>query len=70
MFWALAQREKDRKKWREEALKEGREQGREQGREYERARIERQLAERGIELPPEAIEIIKASHNGDGDVKE
>ena len=70
MFWALAQREKDRKKWREEALKEGLEQGLEQGleigRENERDRIARELAERGIELPQEALEIIKALHIGNG----
>ena len=66
MFWALAQREKDRKKWREEALKEGLEQGLEQGRENERDRIARELAERGIKLPQEALEIIKALHIGNG----
>ena len=40
MFWALAQIKKDRERFREE--------GREEGRENERARIERELPERGI----------------------
>ena len=74
MFWALAQREKDRQRWREEALKEGREvglemgreEGREEGREDERSRIERQLAAQGIAVPPEALEIIRSTHNGNG----
>ena len=58
MFWALAQREKDRKRWREEALKEG--------RENERARIERELSKQGIELSPEILEIIRDPHSGNG----
>ena len=90
MFWALAQREKDRQRWREEALKEGREvgremglemglemgreeglemgreEGREEGREDERSRIEKQLAAQGIAVPPEALEIIRSTHNGNG----
>ncbi len=75
MFWALAQREKDRKKWREEALKEGRElgfamgreEGREEGREGERSRIEQELAVQGIAVSTEALEIIRSAHNGNGD---
>ena len=79
MFWALAQREKERNKWREEALKEGLEQGlkqgtargieegREIGREDERARIQRELAAEGIELPPEALKIIRSPHAGNGE---
>ena len=69
MFWAMAQIKKDRERFRREGL----ELGREQGREDERTRIERQLAERGIEIPPEAIEIIRSPVNGssrNGDVKE
>jgi len=52
---------------------EGREEGLELGREDERTRIERELAERGIELSPEAIEIIRSPVNGssrNGDLKE
>ena len=76
MFWALAQIKKDRERFRNEGLElgreeglelgreEGREEGLELGRENERARIERELAERGIEVPPEAIEIIRAPLNG------
>ena len=56
MFWALTQIKKDREKFRREGL--------EQGREDERARIERELAERGIDVSPEAIEIIRAPLNG------
>ena len=77
MFWALAQIKKDRERFRREGLELGREEGREEGlelgREDERTRIERQLAERGIEVPPEAIEIIRSPVNGsgrNGDVKE
>ena len=82
MFWALAQREKDRARWREEALKEGREEGLEkgrekgleegreegleEGRENERTRIVRELAAQGIALPPEALDIIRSTHNGNG----
>ena len=62
MFWALAQREKDRQRWREEALREG--------REDERARIERELAQRGIEVPREALEIIRTPQNGSSRVGE
>ncbi len=54
MFWALAQRQKDIDKWR----KEGREEG--------RTRIERELVEQGIEVPPEAIQIIRSSLAGSG----
>ena len=86
MFWALAQREKDRKRWREEALDEGREtgielglqqglqegrqQGLQEGREDERARIERELADNGVELPPEILEIIRDPHSGNGRITE
>ena len=81
MFWALAQIKKDRERFRreglelgrEEGLELGREEGLELGREDERTRIERQLAERGIEIPPEAIEIIRSPVKGssrNGDVKE
>ena len=56
MFWALAQIKKDRERFRRE--------GREEGREDERARIERELTERGIEVSPEAIEIIRSPVNG------
>ena len=56
MFWTLAQIKKDRERFRREGL--------ELGREDERARIERDLAERGIEVPPEAIEIIRSPVNG------
>ena len=78
MFWALAQREKERQRWREEALQEGREAGlamgreegreagREEGRETERARIERELSAQGITLPTEALDIIRSTHNGNG----
>ena len=52
MFWALAQRQKDIDKWRKE------------GREDERTRIERELVEQGIEVPPEAIQIIRSSLAG------
>ncbi len=88
MFWALAQIKKDRERFREEGLELGREEGREQGREEgreqgreeglelgredERTRIEQELAERGIEVPPEAIEIIRSPVNGssrNGDAK-
>ncbi len=62
MFWALAQRQKDIDKWR----KEGREEGWEEGREDERTRIERELVEQGIEVPPEAIQIIRSSLAGSG----
>ncbi len=72
MFWALAQREKDKEKWREEGREKGREEGREKGREEgrekgredERTRIERELSEQGIEIPPEAIRIIRSSLPG------
>lgn len=72
MFWAMAQIKKDRERFRREGLELGREQGlelgreegREEGRENERARIERELAERGIKIPPEAIEIIRSPVNG------
>ena len=60
MFWALAQIKKDRERF----LEEGLELGLELGRENERTRIERELAERGIEIPPEAIEIIRSKVNG------
>ena len=85
MFWALAQIKKDRERFRREGLElgreeglelgreEGREEGLELGREDERTRIERELAERGIELSPEAIEIIRSPVNGssrNGDIKE
>ena len=56
MFWALAQIKKDRERFRRE--------GREEGREDERARIERELTEQGIEVSPEAIEIIRSPVNG------
>ena len=56
MFWAMAQIKKDRERFRREGLEEG--------REGERARIERELAERGIVVPPEAIEIIRSPLNG------
>ena len=64
MFWALAQIKKDRERFRREGLELGREEGLEEGREDERARIERELAERGIEVPPEAIEIIRSPVKG------
>ena len=64
MFWALAQIKKDRERFRREGLELGREEGLELGREDERTRIERELAERGIELSPEAIEIIRSPVNG------
>ena len=64
MFWALTQIKKDREKFRREGLELGRREGLEQGREDERARIERELAERGIDVSPEAIEIIRAPLNG------
>ena len=73
MFWALAQIKKDRERFRREGLELGREEGLELGREDERARIERELAERGIEVPPEAIEIIRSPVNGssrDGGTRE
>lgn len=73
MFWALAQIKKDRERFRREGLELGREEGLELGREDERTRIERELAERGIELSPEAIEIIRSPVNGssrNGDLKE
>ena len=81
MFWAMTQIKKDRERFRreglelgrEEGLELGREEGREEGREGERARIERELAERGIVVPPEAIEIIRSPVNGstrNGDLKE
>ena len=62
MFWALAQRQKDIDKWRKE--------GREAGREDERTRIERELAEQGIEVPPEAIQIIRSSLAGSGQARD
>ena len=81
MFWAFTQIKKDRERFRreglelgrEEGLELGREEGLELGREDERTRIERELAERGIELSPEAIEIIRSPVNGssrNGDIKE
>lgn len=77
MFWALAQIKKDRERFRREGLELGREEGLEEGfelgREDERTRIERELTERGIEIPPEAIEIIRSPVNGssrNGDTKE
>ena len=61
MFWTLTQIEKDRERFRKEGREQGREEGREEGREDERARIERELEEQGIALPPEAIQIIRSS---------
>ena len=71
IFWALAQRKKDKEKIEaaaraagmaqglEEGMAQGREegmaQGREEGREEERDRIVREMSEHGIEVPPEIL---------------
>ena len=45
IFWALAQRKKDREKIKAE------------GRAEERDRIVREMAKRGIEIPPEVLAV-------------
>ena len=47
IFWALAQRKKDREKIEAKARAEGRVE--------ERERIVKEMAKRGIEIPPEII---------------
>ena len=53
---------RDYKRWRDgslrEARDEGREEGRKEGRKAERARMKRELEERGVTLPPEAERIL------------
>ena len=67
IFWALAQRKKDKEKIEAAARaagmaqgmaqgrEEGRTEGREEGRTEERERIVREMAMRGIEVPPEIL---------------
>ena len=46
------------KRWRDVALIEARDEGREEGREAERARIKRELTERGVSLDPETEKVL------------
>lgn len=49
IFWALAQRKKDREKIREQI--------RQEVQAEERERIVREMAKRGIEIPPEVLAV-------------
>lgn len=44
--------------YKEERFEQGRQEGRQEGREEERARMKRDLAERGVSLEPEAERIL------------
>ena len=59
IFWALAQRKKDKEKIeaaaRAAGMAAGMAQGREEGRTEERERIVREMEMRGIEVPPEIL---------------
>ena len=59
IFWALAQRKKDREKIeaaaRAAGMAEGMAEGRAKGRAEERDRIVREMSEHGIEVPPEIL---------------
>ena len=59
IFWALAQRKKDREKIeaaaRAKGIAEGRAEGRVEGRVEERERIVREMEMRGIEVPQEIL---------------
>ena len=55
IFWALAQRKKDREKIEAAARAEGMAEGRAKGRAEERDRIVREMSEHGIEVPPEIL---------------
>ena len=52
IFWALAQRKKDKEKIQAEARAQGLAEGRAEGRAEERERIVREMQMRGIEVPP------------------
>ena len=75
MLWALAQRQKDidkarlegEQKGREEGVEEGRQEGiaegKAEGRQEGREQMLRELAERGINLPPEILEDLKKNYD-------
>ncbi len=79
MLWALAQRQKDIDKarlegeqkgreegveeGRQEGIAEGRQEGIAEGRQEGRERTLRELAERGINLPPEILEDLKKNYD-------
>ena len=51
--------------YQEERREEGREEGLEQGREEERARVKRELEERGVTLFPETAKILFGEPDAD-----
>ncbi len=62
VFSAYKEYKRWREAWQHELLEEGRQEGRQKGRQEgqqaERARIKRELAEKGVTLSPEAEQVL------------
>ena len=58
VFSAYKEYKRWREDWQEELLEEGRQEGRQEGQKAERARIKRELAEKGVTLSPEAEKVL------------
>ena len=58
VFSAYKEYKRWREAWQQELLEEGRHEGRQEGQQAERARIKRELAEKGVTLPPEAEKVL------------